>query len=398
MALQTRRITALLLTAFLVAELLWRWQGGIAQPASTSGVWTQVTSGAYHVSQGFFVPTAGGSVLMHTARGISDVHPVWSARVRKTQVAIYGWGTNRIAVAQSGPHAWVLPRYGKGYLLLDDQQNFWEVQNGRVSLVLGGGTGDAGRQALMDRTASLQQQGVIPNSWQLVWASDPLVVGDSIWYLSNRDGALGVASPHVWQLHGTVDRPIPELSALGRLSLLAAQPGGVVALNAQGGLLHIDPANLSITGRLQQYLPLATGPLATLALQPSPGQTAKLFELGADWGHPKELKLPQGVQALGPAGYSADGGWLALLVRRDEEILLYVTRASGKDALHYGQLLAPPDGTQIEVSDQPSIWDGRVYLVVQSGGKEQTWSRSVADGESAIGLHGARQFAVAATR
>jgi len=382
-----RRITAVLLTAFLVAELLWRWQGGIAQPATSPSNWTQVTQGAYRIAGGgFLVPYGAGSVLRRTAFGIVRARPEWSAHLRGIDLAIYGSGAGQIGVAQCADTTELLPRRGTGYLLLDTAQNLWQIGPRSVSLLLGGQAGDASRAVLAGRVASLKLEGSVPPAWQLVWASDPMPVGQSIWYLSNRDGVLGVTPPHVWQLDLKGDESVPALIPLGNLDLIAASANGVLASDVMGSILSINPQTGFVRRRIASSLPIEAGPQGQLLLARGDAiRSGDLVLADAGLQHLKAITIPEGLRPLGPARFSADGNWLALLCARREEPVVFVVRARGTGAGRIGVLIGPPAGARIVTAEAPSLDSGHVYLVVRTGRTVETWSRSIGSAQTAAG-------------
>lgn len=377
--MQGRRISALLLTAFLVAQLLWRWQFGAIAPVSTAaGAWTEVASGSYVAYGDLLLPSAQGPVLHRTAQGWVQAKPSWTARLPDVQVDFYGQGTAQVAIARLPGATRVLPRYDQGYLLRDPQQNLWLLGRHSTRLLLGGGQGTQSRQAFFDRAASLRRQGAVPEGWQAVWAADPLPVGAAVWYLSNRDGQVGITPPHVFQLQGTQDGPLPALTALGNLRLLSASGGAVLAADATGALLRIDPRSGSVLERRSDLFVLAVGPNGRLlVLHATPSGRSRLEVTPDGLQSLVPVHLSKGVQALGPAAFSVHGNWLALLSRGPQGILVSVLRLQGAGEPGQAQLIAPPAGTKIDAATPLSICDGVLYLTTRQGGREQTWSRTL---------------------
>ena len=377
--MQGRRITALLLTAFLVAQLLWRWQLGAIAPASTAGgSWSEVASGAYVAYGNLLLPWAQGQVLRHSGQGWVQARPTWTARWQNVQVDLFGQGPAQVAIAR-GPHGTeVLPRYAGGFLLQDPQQNLWLVQPGRVKLLLGGGQGRQSREAFLASARALRQQGAVPSGWQPVWAADPLAVGSSVWYLSNRDGQVGITPPHVFRLQGTDDGPIAALTPLGNLRLLAASGGAVLAADATGALLRIDQASGSVLERRKDLFVLAVGQGGgLLVLHASPAGPPRLEVTTNGLRSMLPLRLPSGVQATGPATFSMHGHWLALLGRTAQGTVLSVASLQNAEGPGQVQLIALPAGTRIDPAVPVSICQGVLYLTTRQGSRLQTWSRPI---------------------
>ncbi len=377
-----RRVTALLLTAFLVAEALFRLQGGTVLPAVAPTAWQKVAQGAYRVLPGnYLVPQGAGSVLLRTASGASPAKRAWSAEFGGIEVALYG---KSLAVAATPGGLSALQPYGGGYLMQDAHQYLWVVTRGSAHLLMGGGSGQGSRSALLESLSALKASGQLPKGWQLVWAADPLAVGSSVWFLTNRTLAPGAQGLQVWSLGAQGAAPLDTVSSLGITNLVANTVQGVLAEDSQGDLLVIDPVTYAVRQRLAGADALAVGPGgATLALQAASGKAPTLLLLrGATTSR---LGLPSGARALGPAAFSADGKSLAMLVERAGKTFVYVARIQGLGALQPGDLLPPPDGAKIETWATPSLAAGRVYVVVQSGSSTQTWERSVGDGQTALG-------------
>ncbi len=387
--MQGRRITALLLTAFLVAQLLWRWQFGAIAPVSTiGGGWTEVASGAYVAYGDLLLPSVQGPVLRRTSQGWVQARPSWTARLSGVQVAFFGEGSAEIAVARFAGGVRALPRYGPGYLVRDPQQNLWLVRRKSVQLLLGGGRGDQSREAFFERAASMRRQGSVPGGWQAVWAADPLPVGAAIWYLSNRDGQAGITPPHVFRLQGTQDGPVPALTALGSLRLLSAADGSVLAADATGAVLRIDARSGSVTERRTDLLVLAAGTEGRLLLLRAAPSGQSRLEVTQDALKSLEpVRLVKGVRALGSAAFSMHGNWLALLSGGPQGTFVSVVRLEGPGAPAGAQLIAPPAGTQIDTAMPLSICDGVLYLTTRQGSREQTWSRPLG-GSSPLALRG----------
>ncbi len=379
--MQGRRITALLLTAFLVAQLLWRWQYGAIAPASSldSG-WSEVASGAYVASGNFLVPEAQGQVLRHSGQGWVQAGLSWYAKWSGLEVDVFGQGSGQIAVARTKAGTKILPRYGGGFLLRDPQQNLWLVQRERVKLLLGGGQGTDGRQAFMDRVASLRQQGAVPAGWQPVWAADPLPVGNAVWYLSNRDGQPGVTAPHVFRLQGKEDGPFAALTPLGNLRLLTVDAKAVVAADATGTLLRIDQASGTVLLRRADLLVLATGADGRLAVLRSVPVGKPALEVTSDGIQTMaRVQLAKGVQPVGDATFSLHGHWLAFLARGPQGLVVGVARLDGRGALQ-AQSITPPAGTQIDPTLPVSVCGGVLYLSTRQGKRVETWSRPLGTG------------------
>lgn len=375
--MQGRRVTALLLTAFLVAQLLWRWQFGAIMPASSSGSsWSEVASGAYVADGTFLLPQAQGPVLRRSGQGWVQSKPTWQARWQGVEVDLYGQGAGQIAVAGQASGVQVLPRYSRGFLLRDTLENLWLVQRGRVKLLLGGGQGAQSRQAFLNQTASLERQGAIPSGWQAIWAAEPMPVGTTVWYLSNRDGQPGITPPHIFRLTGSENGPIAALTPLGNLRLLSAGKDEVVAADATGEILRIDASSGAVQVRRSGLLVLAAGPGGRLALwQTAPSGNAKLEITEDGLKTLLPVRLPKGVQAVGPAAFSTHGHWLVLLGRGSQGLVAAVARLDGREVSLRLQPIVPPAGTQIDPAMPVSISDGVLYLTTKQGQREQTWSR-----------------------
>ncbi len=374
--MQGRRITALLLTAFLVAQLLWRWQFGAIAPASSSDSgWSEVASGAYVAYGNFLVPEAQGQVLRRSGQGWVQAKPTWYAKLRGIEVDLFGQGAGQVAIARLKGGAKILPRYGSGFLLRDAQQNLWLVRAERISLLLGGGQGADGRQAFLDRAASLRKQGAVPSGWQPVWAADPLPVGRSVWYLSNRDGQPGVTPPHVFRLQGTENGPFTALTPLGNLRLLTADAKAVVAADATGTLLRIDQNSGAVLLRRPDLLVLAAGANGRLALLNAVPHGSPKLEVTPDGLQTLHaVHLAKGVQAMGPVSFSMHGHWLVLLARGPQGMVVSVAHLGGRGP-EQAQSIAPPAGTQIDPSMPVSVCDGVLYLSTRQGKRVETWSR-----------------------
>jgi hypothetical protein len=386
--LQGRRVTALLLTAFLVAQLLWRWPFLSVAPASSAdGGWSEVASGAYVAQGDLLLPYAQGQVLRRTGQGWMQARADWSTAWRGVRLEIYGRGDGQVAVARLGGAMQILPRYDGGFLLYDQQQNLWLVASHRVRLLLGGGRGQDGRDAFLARARTMRQQGGIPSGWQPVWAADPLPVGQAVWYLSNRDGEVGITPPHVFRLQGQADGPVATLTPLGNLDLLTAARGAVVAADASGALLRLDASSGTVLARRPGLFPLAVGPAGEmLVLQTASSGEPSLMVSRDGLKSLARLHLPAGFTATGQAAFSTRGHWLALLGREGRTTALAVVSLQGAlpgDA----QLIAPPAGVQVDASVPLSICHGVLYLATQQGTRLETWSRSLGGTESlALGI------------
>lgn len=385
--MQGRRITALLLTAFLVAQLLWRWQFGVIAPTSSpGGGWSEVASGAYVAYGNLLLPVAQGQVLNRSGQGWVQARPTWSAKWQNMQVDIFGQQPAQIAIAHLSGEYRVLPRYKNGFLLRDAQQNLWLVQSHRVRLLLGGGSGAQSRQTFLEQAAKLRRQGDIPSGWQPAWAVDPLPVGSAVWYLSNRDGQMGITPPHVFRLQGVQDGPLPALTPLGNLRLLSSADGAVLAADATDSLLRIDQTSGKILERRSGLLVLAVGPGGRLLLlQMTPSGPPRLEVTPDGLRSLLTLELPKGIQPLGPAAFSMHGNWLALLSRSPQGTIVSVAHLEGVRGQVQAQVVAPPAGTQIDTFMPVSICQGVLYLTTRQGSRMQTWSWPLG-GTSALAL------------
>ncbi len=381
-----RRVTALLLTAFLVAQALIRLQGGVSLPTASPDVWTEVAQGSYQAAQGsFLIPLGAGEVLIRTAGGTSAAAPRWKLHFSGIEIAGYGSGKGQLAVAATRKSIRVLPAYGSGYLLTDQRQNLWLVSRAGAHLLSGGGTGSQSRTDLQQHLQALQSSGRVPSGWRLTWAADATVVGQNIWFLSNRGRPLGAMGLDVWKLGSQGPILLSALSGLGITSLDGNGPAGVLAGDQQGDLLVINAKTAAVRMRLPGTDVLAAGQAGeALLVQAAPGRAPQLLLINGAQPLPHVLGLPGGAQALGPAAFSPDGSSLALLVQKDGKQFVYVTRVRGLGAGQSGDLLPPPGGTQIQSWATPSLASGRVYLVVRTGGTTETWERSVGDGQTAF--------------
>ncbi len=388
--LNGRRITALLLTAFLVAELMIRLQTGPVLPAASPDVWKEVAQGSYRATTGsYLVPLGAGSVLQRTAAGTGPAHPTYRMGFSGANIALYGEGASSVAVATSTQGQRILPRYGSGFLFVDARQNLWLVSRQGAQLLVGGGVGSESRGAVQAQIEAQQASGTLAKDWQLIWVVDPVAVGQSIWYLSNRSLPLGAPGASVWQLTTQGSQPLANFAELGITGLVGASPRAVLAENRQGQLLVIDPSTYAVRATLPGTDALAVGAGGeALLLSAAPGAPPKLLLFGGAASTPKDLPLPSGAQVLGPASFSGNGQWLAMLVQRDGRTLVYVVRTKGLGAGQQGDLLAPPEGVQVAPWAAPSFASGRVYLVVRSGNQTETWERSIGDGQAALGLGG----------
>lgn len=384
-----RRVTALLLTAFLVAEMMWHLQIGSVLPAVVPDVWSEVAQGAYRIAQGdYLVPFGTSDVLQRSAAGTARARATWGTRVGSARVNVYGSGRTLLGMAAQNSGAQVLQPYGKGFLFLDGKQNIWLVAKGRIQLLLGGGTGPLSRAAMLAQEQDFKQRGRIAKDWQLIWADDPLAVGQTVWFLTNRGGPLGAPGIGVWRLGAAGTGAVDALSNLGIVSLIASGPAGVLAEDAQGATLLIDPASYQVRARWTGTNALAIGQGGeALLLRAAPGVAPQLSVLAAGSAEPHAITLPASCTALGPASFSAQGQWLAMLVQRNQKELVYVVRVRGLGAGQAGDLFPPPAGANIAPATMLSIGGGRVYLVVRNNGTTQTWERSIGDGQAALGLH-----------
>lgn len=382
-----RRITALLLTAFLVAQVVWRWQpGAIAPASSTQGSWTEVASGAYRAYGSLLIPLASGDVLQRTRQGWVQARATWSARLQDVSVHAYGAGGAMQAVAQARGAAWVLPRYDGGFLMLDGRENLWLVAKGRVLSLLGSGSA---RTAFLRAVGRLKGQGSLPRDWQPVWAANPLAVGGAIWYVSNRDLAAGATPPRVFRLSAGDNEPVAGLDPLGGLHLLGAFGGAVLASDAEGDLLAIDAASGAVLRRWPQRLVLTAGPGGEV-LDIDAAAGAATLEVSLDGLQSfVPLALPKGVRATGQAAFSAGGGWLALScasVRGPLICALNLAKDHGPFAV---QLIGPPPGTTFDPALPISVADGLLYVAARQGRLVATWSRPLGRGASlAVARHG----------
>ncbi len=392
--MQGRRVTALLLTAFLVAQLLWRWQFGAIAPTSSTGPdWSEVASGAYVAYGSLLVPTGQGQVLGHSDQGWTQARPSWTARWQNVEVDLYGHGRSQVAIARMPDGTRILPRYGAGFLLRDPQQNIWQVRQGGVTLLLGGNADGLSRTAFFAKAAELRAQGAVPSGWQPVWADGPLPVATAVWYLSNRDGQLGIAPPHVFRLQAADDGPIAALTPLGNLQLLAAWGGVVLAADATGAILRIDASTGAVLSGQRNLFALAVGPEGELlALRAAPNVRPTLEVSTNGLGSLLPLRLPSGVQAEGQAAFSMHGHWLAIVTGGKQGDMIAVVDLQDVKGPGDVQMIAPPAGLRIGAEAPVSICRGVLYVTTQQGSRMQTWSRPLG-GTSGLAFAGVRSAA-----
>ena len=375
-SLQGRRITALLLTAFLVAQVAWRWQSlAIAPASSTPAAWSEAAVGAYVGYGDLLVPQGQGHVLVRSGQGWVQAKAAWRRHWQGVTVEIYGRGQGAVAVAWEAGATAVLPRYGQGYLLRDQQQNLWSVAPGRVQLLLGGGSGTQGRAAFFEGAKRLRREGTVPSGWQAVWADNPLPVGSSVWYLSNRDGQPGITPPHVFRLAPGADGPIAPLVPLGNLRLLTQTKGVVLAADATGEILGIDAASGLVLRRQGDLLVLAVGEGGQILLERVAPSGRELLVTQDGLATTVPLRLPKGDTALGPAAFAAGGPWLALLVQGKAGTEIAAVRLGAGRASAAAAIIPPPPGTVLTTAATLSVAGDELYVTTRQGGRQETWSR-----------------------
>lgn len=376
--MQNRRITALLLTAFLVAEVVWHWQTGQSRLATAPGVWSEVATGAYRaVGRGFLVPVATGRVLVTGPSGSGPAQPLHTYSLPGQRVEVYAHGAATIAVAVSQNGATQpLQTLGSGFVTVDSRQSLWLVDASGVHLLVGGTVGEYSRDMLISDAKATKE---LPRNWRLLWVADPVVVGSDVWYISNRDQTVGSPDFYVWEHTAQGDERITTLDSRAPLDLLGAGSERVFAEQQGTTLVVLDARTESVVAQLPDTLPLTIAQAGTAALleEFSGGQSPRL----AVYVSGDELvPLPTGIGNPGVASFSSDGKYLCLIVHASASPAIYVARL-GPSGIVASTTIHPPKGAQVVTDDPPSEAGGRIFVVVRMDGQMETWSRSVDDGQ-----------------
>lgn len=378
--MQNRRITALLLTAFLVAEVVWHWQTDQSRLATTPGVWSEVAVGAYQAAGGgFLVPDGRGPVLSLRTTGVAAARPQQTYRIPGERINIYAYGTGALAVSvalRDGAQE-ILARMGQGFVAVDGRQNLWGVDRSGVHLLVGGQVGPYSRDALMEQARATRS---LPRGWRLLWVADPVVVGEQVWYISNRDQVPGSPDFYVWQHGAQGDARISALDAMAPLDLLAAGQDHVFAEQRGTTLIVLDARSDAVLAQMPDTLPLTIAPQGSAALlEEFAGNRQPRLAIYVSAG-PRLLPLPRGVGQIGAAAFSPDGRFLCLLVQEGSHPAIYVARL-GPSGIESSTTIDPPGGVQLVTAEPPSEAGGRIFVVVRTDGQTETWSRSLADGQ-----------------
>lgn len=378
--MHNRRITALLLTAFLAAEVVWHWDAGQSRIATTMGAWTEAAQGAYRaVGSGFLVPQQTGPVLQMRSTGVVTADPTRTFVLPGQQVEIYGHGSAAVAVARSGGGTQSLPAYDGGFITVDSRQNLWQVTPAGVHLLIGGTVGQYGRAMLLEDAKTATD---LPRTWRLLWVADPVVVGTDVWYISNRDERLGSPDFYVWRHGAAGDARLSGLDALAPLDLLGASADRVFAEQQGTTLMVLDAHSDTVIAQMPDTLPLSIAQGGTAALLEEFGGSQTRLALYTSAGA-QLIPLPHGIGNPGVASFSADGHYLCLIVHRGNRPAVYVARV-GTAGVESGMTILPPVGAQIATEDPPTEAGGRVFVVVRLDGQIETWSRLLDNGQGAL--------------
>jgi tricorn protease len=167
---------------------------------------------------------------------------------------------------------------------------------------------------------------------------DPVWIGSTVYFLSDRDGV-----QNVWA-HDGKDRPLRQLTRFTDFDVKTLDAGGGVLVFEQAGYLHeLDPA----TGRSKIVPITAAGDfpwmmpqwkdvgarMTDLALSPTGRRAAveargEIFTIPAEKGDVRNLTNASGSAEIGPV-WSPDGRSVAYFSDRSGEYRLYVAPQEG---------------------------------------------------------------------
>ncbi|MGH9415436.1 MAG: S41 family peptidase, partial [Terriglobales bacterium] len=207
--------------------------------------------------------------------------------------------------------------------------------------------------------------------------SDPMWIGDSVYFLSDRAGTVGLFA------YDTRTQKVSQLvNTTGQFDITAAGAGPDAIVYSQFGQLHIydlrrhrsTPVAVTVAGDLPQLRPHWAS-VARELTEPglSPHGERALFQAHGDiltipveHGSPRNLTSTPGIMDRTPA-WSSDGQWVAWFSDRSGEYDLRIrdqkglqparTIALGSRDNYYGDLSWSPDSKTLVYSDQAlNLW------------------------------------------
>jgi hypothetical protein len=358
-SLVKRRITLLLLLAFVAGELFFH-RAGLVQPVlgpAKGGAWTELAPGAYRAVDGHLVPEQGtGPVLTVAADGVHPAVAVSTVAVDAAD-AVLLFDAGRFAVVREG-NGYTLPVKSRdAYVFADGSgRNLWAVTPGRGGAVallpeIVGGVGRAELEA--------QHPG-----WRILWALAPTPLPDgTILYVSNRSAPdSDVLS--LWAHRTGGDQLILDGAPLRSVWPLGVAGGRAYLADGRGDVVALTIGRPSMAVLATEVEPVAfsaeDGALVS-ALTGGGG----LAVVGAGGRVP--VPVPPSARFLGFAAFAPDGRHLALVARvAGRAVLLVFERRAGRYL--YAGSVSPPPGETIEVSAAPSWLDARRMVVPLSAG------------------------------
>ncbi|GLC23500.1 S41 family peptidase [Roseisolibacter agri] len=213
---------------------------------------------------------------------------------------------------------------------------------------------------------------------------DPVWLGSSVYFISDRDGV-----QNVWAYDGK-DRPLRQLTRFTDFDVKTLDAGGGVLVFEQAGYLHeLDPASgrtkrldIAVAGDFPWMMPQwkdVANRMTDLALSPTGKRAAveargEIFTIPAEKGDVRNLTHASGSAEIAPV-WSPDGRSVAYFSDRSGEYRLYVTQQEG---------IAPPREIALPEPSRPyaPAWSPDGRRIAYQDSHLNLWVLDVASGRA----------------
>ena len=329
------------------AQRLTSFPGTTSNPhLSPDGKWVALSAEYGGNTDVYLVPAEGGQPRRLTWHPAPDLVQGWSPD-GKTIV----FSSTRATDAPTGaPRFWTVPADGgvvqamkipRGYqgkispdgkYLAYRMNNSWDEERRNYR----------GGQNRPIWILDLATYDVVTPPWSGSKDVDPVWVGKSVWFISDRDGVA-----NVWA-YDTQTKQLRQVTKYTDFDVKTLESGGGTVVFEQAGYVHaLDPAtgqervvNITVTGDFPWMLPQwkdLSGRITNLALSPTGKRAAveargEIFTIPADKGDVRNITASSGSAEIAPS-WSPDGSHVAYFSDRSGEYRLYIAPQDG---------LAPP--------------------------------------------------------
>jgi tricorn protease len=323
------------------ARRLTSFQGVTANPKFSPDGRLVAFSGQYGGNTDVYVvPTEGGEPKRLTWHPGGDLVQGWSndgrriifasARVSPNGAAKF-WS---VAVDGDFPQALPMPRVWQGKYSPDGKRFAYRMNN-HVDEEWRNYRGGQNRPIWIFDLASHE---VVTPPWEDSRDTDPVWIGDVVYFLSDRDWAM-----NVWS-YDTKSKKLEQVTQFTDYDIKSMEAGGGAIVFEQAGFLHLlDPAtkrhrqlNITVKGDFPWLVPQwkdVANRITNIALSPT-GKRAvveargDIFTIPAEKGEWRNLTRTSGVAERAPA-WSSDGKWVSYFSDASGEYKLIIESQDG---------------------------------------------------------------------